>query len=84
MLIDSISLCNMNSFFNHFVFVFFNIKIPLSLLNQLNDADNLFEFLKYVDNVTVVEGEANGDTPYVYGAWEVDGKMLNNLKNRCH
>jgi hypothetical protein len=49
-------------------------------LNQLNEAGDWSEFLKYVDNVTVVEGETPGDTPYVYGAWEVDGKIyLNNL-----
>ncbi|EFX71555.1 hypothetical protein DAPPUDRAFT_308843 [Daphnia pulex] len=49
-------------------------QIPMSLLNQLNEAGDWSEFLKFVDNVTVVEGEAPGDTPYVYGAWEVDGR----------
>ncbi|KAK4025309.1 uncharacterized protein LOC116925996 [Daphnia magna] len=46
-------------------------EIPLSLLNQLNEATDWTEFLKYVDNVTVIEGD--GDTPYVYG-WDVDGR----------
>ena len=64
---------------NCFCFVF-KIKIPISLLNQLNEASDWSEFLKYVDNVTVVEGETAGDTPYVYGAWEVDGEIyLNNF-----
>lgn len=42
------------------------------MLNQLNEATDWTEFLKYVDNVTVIEGD--GDTPYVYG-WDVDGKF---------
>lgn len=49
------------------------LQIPLSLLQKLNEADSWQDFLKFVENVTVIEGE-EGDPLTVVGAWEtVDG-----------
>lgn len=51
-------------------------QIPLSLLNELNEATDWSDFLKYVDNVTVIQSE-DDQHPYVYGTWEdfgVDGR----------
>jgi len=50
------------------------LQIPLSLLQKLNEANSWQDFLKFVENVTVIEGEEEGDQLTVVGAWEtVDG-----------
>lgn len=52
-------------------------QIPLSLLNELNEAADWSEFLKFVDNVTVIQDVTKGDQLKIYGAWEdVDGIQL--------
>lgn len=57
------------------------LQIPLSLLNELNEAADWTEFLKFVDNVTVVQDEKKSDQIKVYGAWEdVDGIHYYSLK----
>ena len=44
----------------------------MELLNELNSAADWSDFLKHVDNVTVIHGEAEDDQLRVYGTWETD------------
>lgn len=52
-----------------------NIKIPLDLLNQLNDATDWEQFLAFVDNVTILKDHSEGVR--VQALWhDVDGRLL--------
>lgn len=45
-------------------------QIPVSLLQELSEVDDLSGFLQYVDNVTLVPSTAEGQDPFVFGIGE--------------
>ena len=70
-----------------FLFVclfFFCKKIPLSLLRQLSQAEDVKDFLRFVDNATLVVGHSRSAGPfeYVVGSWENEGIVHRNQKEK--
>jgi len=50
------------------------IQIPLSLLQEMSEVNDLSDFLQYVDNVTLIPSTVKGQDSYIVGVEDtIDG-----------